>query len=117
MKVGGLAISIVILGMCMSCATMWSPRYVDLPVHSEPEGAEVVVDGKVQGVTPIVVHLPPTSDADLVIVRDPALGQQAAPISWSFEQLFWTNVALYVAAPVGWLVDAATGHLTRVDER
>jgi hypothetical protein len=49
------------------CAVLFNPNPQHVPVASDPEGAEVLVDGTLMGVTPITLELSGLKDYEVVL--------------------------------------------------
>ena len=100
---------IVSLGMS-GCATLFSGSTDTITFTSEPDGAEVVVDGLSRGRTPVTIP-----------VERPGFGDQMVtlrlegydPVTFQLADGFNTVSLLNIFVPIGFIVDAATGSITK----
>ncbi|NNF58730.1 MAG: PEGA domain-containing protein [Rhodothermaceae bacterium] len=108
--------SIVLLGLLVSlsaCATIFTGTHDDVTFHSEPEGAEVFIEGVYAGTTPLTVPVHRTLHETEVTVRM----EGYEPIAFLLKQEFNTVAVLNLADVLGWGIDVATGAVSRYDKR
>lgn len=96
------------------CATFRSPDQV-ISVNSSPPGADIFVNGKKVGTTPDLVKIDRKFHQKLE-VRDGARSKNISMYGgYRFKGSFWPNLAFLTLAPVGWVVDIATGSAWEFD--
>lgn len=101
------------LAALAGCATALNPGPDLVPISTRPNGAEVFLDGRHVGRTPLVLPLPRDSRGELRFERR---GYAVAHVDLdkvlngaTFMNLAW--VFVWPAVPLGFLIDAATGHI------
>jgi hypothetical protein len=61
-------LSVALLSLALTgCAVLFNPSQQQVPVASDPQGAEVLVDGTLMGVTPITLELSGLKDYEVVL--------------------------------------------------
>jgi hypothetical protein len=78
-------------------------------VQSDPPGAEITLDGKVVGSTPMYVLVPREKNPKLTLSRDGIEKRADLKPKYRWGASFFSNLVFYVAAPVGWVVDMVSG--------
>lgn len=111
-------VSLVILAafilMLSNCATIFKGEYRDVRLHSEPEGAQVYVNGVFQGRTPVKLDLRPDQSYTIEFRRD-GFKTEVRHIK---NQIGWGWVVLdVICGVVPVLVDALTGAWYDLDQR
>lgn len=96
-----------------ACATVAHGKYQEVPVLSQPTGAEVITDcGKgpePKGPTPVVVKLDRKADRCVITLKKDGYDDSSAIVKRHLSGWFWCNVFLpYVTVP-GALVDLYDG--------
>lgn len=92
------------------CATLFSGSTDTITFTSDPEGAEVVIGGIVQGRTPLTIP-----------VKRPGLNDQIVtlrldgydPVTFQLQDDINAVTLLNLFVPVGFVVDAVTGSITK----
>lgn len=92
------------------CATLFSGSSDTISFTSDPSGAEVVMGGIVQGRTPLTIP-----------VKRAGFGNQTVtlrmdgydPVTFQLQDGFNTITLLNVFVPIGFVVDAVTGSITK----
>ncbi|UCC73941.1 MAG: PEGA domain-containing protein [Gemmatimonadota bacterium] len=107
----GLALAAVVL---MGCATIFGPGPDDVGFGSEPEGAEVIVNGELMGHTPVTLKLRPEKTYVVTFRRD---GYEPATVMLTTHvQPGWVVLDIF-AGVVGVAIDSATGKWKTFDDR
>ena len=106
---------LLLLGIALltlqSCATILAPRSnVDLPFDANIEGVEVYVNGAFIGEDPSTVNV---SSKDVITFKKDGFKQQSIIIKGKFNAVSLVNL-LDPTIIIGWIVDAATGNITKV---
>jgi hypothetical protein len=106
-----LIASIAVFALLSSgCATIGRDgRNQAVLIQSEPPGAEIVLDGKSVGQTPKYVFVPREKHPQLTLRRDGVSKNVEMETKYRWGASFFSNFTFYVAAPVGWLIDFASG--------
>ena len=94
------------------CATLFSGTSDQVTINSEPEGAQILIDGIDRGTTPatISVKRPGFDDTQVTLSLD---GYRDRVFSLQTE--FNTVGILNIFAPIGFVVDFLTGAITKID--
>ena len=92
------------------CASLFSGSTDTISFTSDPSGAEVLMDGIVQGRTPLTIPVKRAGfgDQNVTLRMD---GQN--PVTFKLQDGFNTVSLLNVFVPVGFIVDAVTGSITK----
>jgi hypothetical protein len=97
----------------LGCATIFSPGPDPVDFGSEPQGAEVIVNGKNMGMTPVTLQLRPEKSYMITFRKD---GYEDATITLATHvQAGWVVLDVLVGV-LGVAVDAATGKWQTFDE-
>lgn len=97
-----------LLALFCSCATVFSPSHDTLTFTSEPEGAEVFIDGKRAGATPLTLRMGrQTFHTSRITVRADGYEAQTFPLSKSFNKVAIFNLTLWPS----WITDALSGSM------
>lgn len=92
------------------CATIGRDgRNQAVLIRSDPPGAEIVLDGKSVGQTPMYVFVPREKSPRLTLRRDGVSRDVGVETRYRWGASFFSNFVFYIGAPVGWLLDYATG--------
>jgi hypothetical protein len=95
-----------LLALFCSCATVFSPSHDTLTFTSEPEGADVYIDGKRAGATPLTLQMGrQTFHTSRITVRADGYEAKTFPLSKSFNKVAILNLTLWPS----WLTDALSG--------
>ena len=108
-KLGILVISLAALG---GCATAFKAKTTPINVTSNTPGAEVRVDGKQAGVTPLTVDV--SNAADAVITVQSSGHEDTCKMS-SSASVGWIAADVLLTGGIGVLVDWATHGWNNVD--
>ncbi len=104
-------LAVLALGLTTSgCATLFSGQSDTISFTSDPSGAEVLMGGIVQGRTPLTIPVKRAgfSDQTVTLRMD---GYD--PVTFQLQDGFNTVTLLNVFVPVGFLIDAVTGSITK----
>jgi len=96
-----------------ACATVAHGKYQEVPVLSNPVGAEVLTDcgkgAESKGLTPVVVKLDRKADRCVITLKKDGYDDSSAIVKRHLSGWFWCNIFLpYVTVP-GALVDLYDG--------
>lgn len=92
------------------CATIGhDARNQAVLIQSSPPGADITLDGKAVGQTPMYVFVPREKHPQLTLSRDGVSKTVEIKTKYRWGASFFSNLVFYVGAPIGWLVDYATG--------
>ncbi|NBC15849.1 MAG: PEGA domain-containing protein [Bacteroidetes bacterium] len=96
------------------CATLFSGTEDDITFDSEPQGAQVLIDGIVVGTTPttVVVDRPGLEETDVTVQLD---GYD--PLRFELDTEFNNTAILNVFFWPGFVVDVLTGALFKYDKK
>ena len=109
-----LALTILLsLFLLNACASIAHGKYQEVPVISQPAGADVVADcgkgAKSAGQTPVVVKLDRKADRCVITMKKDGYEESTTIVKRRLSGWFWCNVFLpYVTVP-GALVDLYDG--------
>lgn len=106
----GLALAVSAL---TGCATIFSPGPDEVDLRSEPQGAEVIINGASFGYTPVKLHLRPEKDYVITFRKD---GYEDATVTLtSHVQAGWVVLDIF-AGVIGVAIDSATGKWRAFDD-
>ena len=88
------------------CATVIKGTTQTMPINSDPDGADVVVNNLVVGITPTEVELQRKRDHQITI-RKEGYAPATVPVLKSVGGAVWGNIL--AGGIIGWGVDAASG--------
>ena len=91
MKKVRVVLTILMVAMLASCATILSGSQDAVSFDSEPRGAQIIVDGTVLGVTPLTVNLK-RNKYKQVEVRLDGYKVQTRPLSTSYDPVALINI-------------------------
>jgi|GEM_PF-2894238 len=92
------------------CATIGhDARNQAVLIQSSPPGADIALNGKVVGQTPMYVLIPRAKHPKLTLSRDGVSKDLPVKTKYRWGASFFSNFVFYIGAPIGWLVDYATG--------
>lgn len=103
-----LTVSIIFSG----CATIFSGSYDEVDLQSEPTGAEVLVNGKAEGTTPMSLRLKKSKEYTLEFVKE---GYKTKTLRMTYGLGAGWLILDILAGLVGIIVDAATGNWNSFD--
>jgi hypothetical protein len=111
MKFNGTA-SRVLAAMCAlvlssSCATIVNGTHQPVAFSSNPEGAEVFVNGTARGVTPTTVELPRSSSDSNVVFKKVGYQDTTENLHSSISGYYFLNILL--GGVIGLVLDAVDG--------
>jgi hypothetical protein len=96
------------------CATIFSPGPDPVAFGSDPQGAEVIVNGQSMGHTPVTLELRPEKTYTVTFRKD---GYEPASVTLTTHvQAGWVVLDIF-AGVVGVAIDAATGKWKAFDSR
>lgn len=96
------------------CASIAGDNTRAVRVTSQPAGAHIYVDNQHYGTTPAVVNLPNyIYGGKGITVRKPGYQEQTAMVNTKFQPVALFNVLFWP----GFIVDAATGNLIKIDPK
>ena len=96
------------------CATIFSPGPDPVKFGSDPQGAEVIVNGQSMGYTPVELELRPEKTYTVTFRKQ---GYESATVTLTTHvQAGWVVLDIF-AGVVGVAVDAATGKWKAFDSR
>ena len=99
-------LALITLTIVSGCATVVKGTTQNIPVNSDPTGAEVVVNNNVLGTTPTEIKLKRKRDHQ-VVIRKEGYTSVTMPILKSVGGAVWGNVL--AGGLIGWGVDATSG--------
>lgn len=99
-------ISLISLGCLSGCATIVKGTTQEVPVASDPPGADVTVDGQLYGQTPIDISMKRKRD-HLVTISIDGHEPKSIPVVKSVGGAVWGNIL--AGGLIGWGVDATSG--------
>lgn len=102
---------LIAMGLFVSgCATIGRDgRNQAVLIQSDPPGAEIILDGKSVGQTPKYIFVPREKSPQLTLRRDGLSKDVELKTKYRWGASFFSNLVFYIGAPVGWLVDFASG--------
>ncbi|UCC82233.1 MAG: PEGA domain-containing protein [Gemmatimonadota bacterium] len=111
-------VGIVVLGLAAAaltgCATIFSPGPDPVEFGSDPEGAEVIVNGQSMGYTPVTLQLRPEKTYTVTFRKN---GYEPSTVTLTTHvQAGWVVLDIF-AGVVGVAIDAATGKWQAFDSR
>jgi len=113
-----MKVLIVLAAVCSllflnACATVAHGKYQQVPVVSNPAGAEVFTDcgngAESKGVTPVVVKLDRKADRCVITLKKEGYDDTTAIMKRHLSGWFWCNIFLPYATVPGALVDLYDG--------
>jgi hypothetical protein len=111
-------VSIVVLGLAAAaltgCATIFSPGPDPVEFGSDPQGAEIIVNGQRMGYTPVTLQLRPEKTYMVTFRKD---GYEPTTVTLTTHvQAGWVVLDIF-AGVLGVAIDAATGKWKAFDSR
>ncbi len=98
----------------LGCATICSPGPDPVDFGSKPQGAELIVNGRSMGYTPVMLELRPEKTYSVTFRKD---GYEPVTVTLtSHVQAGWVVLDIF-AGVVGVAIDAATGKWKAFDDR
>ncbi len=91
MKTVRIVLTILMVALLASCATILSGSKDDVTFDSEPRGAQIIVDGNVMGVTPLTVSLKRNKYKQVEVHLD-GYRVQTRPLSTSYDPVALINI-------------------------
>lgn len=118
-RIGILGLSLVALGTAMAslsgCATMFGESSDEVRFDSEPQGADLYIDGKLVGKTPITVTLPRRTETTTARATKAGYGSKSMNLAKSLTPASFLNI-FFITTTFGatsWGIDAASGKLLK----
>lgn len=106
-----LLASICVVLLAAGCATIMHGTSQEISISSVPSGAEVIVDGKTQGLTPVVADLK-RKDKHLIQIK--LEGYQAYELHLVRKTSGWVWGNIVFGGLIGLAVDAISGGLYKI---
>jgi len=106
-----LLLSVITLIFLSGCGTIVSGKYQEIKVNSEPQRAEVLLDGKYQCLTPCTLTLERKEEYMIKVYKE---GYREHNIKINQDANFWVFGNLVfglIGAPIGAFVDYTTGSI------
>ncbi len=88
------------------CATVLKGTTQEIPISSEPPGADIIVDGTFVGTTPADVELKRKRD-HLVVIEKKGHSSKSVAVVKNVGGAVWGNII--AGGLIGWGIDAASG--------
>ena len=101
-----LLTTITALLLLSGCATVIKGTTQTMPINSDPDGADVVVNNLVVGITPTEIELQRKRDHQITL-RKEGYAPATVPVLKSVGGAVWGNIL--AGGIIGWGVDAASG--------
>ncbi len=112
LKNSKFALYLLIFGVT-GCASMYGDNTRQVSVNSEPEGANVYINGKNYGTTPTTVTLPTYVYGGMPItVKKDGYVDQDVQINAQFQTVGLWNILNF---PIGFIIDSADGDAIKLD--
>lgn len=116
MKYLQLSAILVVAAFMSSCATILTGTTQRVTIDSTPQGADIIVDGRMMGTTPAKVRLDRDLNAFIDDAKDIRLELDGFyPDGYYLGTDIEPVVILNVFCPVGFALDAVTGAIMRYD--
>jgi hypothetical protein len=96
------------------CATIVHGTTQPIPFSSNPEGAEVFVNGSARGITPTTVELPRSSSSCNVVYKKAGYEDKSENLHSSISGYYFLNIIL--GGVVGLVLDAVDGAWFEYDD-
>lgn len=109
----GLALA-SLLFTSFGCATLFSGSTDMVTFTSDPAGAEVLIGGLSRGTTPVTI---PVKRAGFGSRNVTMRMEGMNPVTFEMSSSFNTVSLLNILVPVGFIVDAATGSITKYSQQ
>lgn len=97
---------VAMMTLSTGCASVVKGTTQDVPISSEPSGADVLLDGNFVGTTPTSVKMRRKTD-HLVTIQKDGYEARAVPVVKNVGGAVWGNII--AGGLVGWGVDAVSG--------
>src|SRR3990167_7077841 len=115
MKMTKMISSIVLGGLLIGltgCASIAGDNTRQVRVTSNKPGAKIYVDNQQYGTTPATITLPNyIYGGKAVTVKKAGFGEQTKVVNTAFQPVSILNVFFWP----GWIIDAGTGNLVKID--
>jgi hypothetical protein len=116
-RMGNRIITVILLASILlitGCATLFTGTSDDIYINSNPQGAEIFIDGLKVGKTPatVTVKRPGFSDKEVVLKLD-GYERRIFILKKSFNAVAILNLG----SLVGWIIDFATGSIFKYDPK
>lgn len=102
----GIMVFILGCGSLTGCATIVKGTTQNIPISTDPPGAEVTADGQLMGQSPIDITLARKRD-HLVTISKEGYTQKSIAITKSTGGAVWGNIL--AGGLIGWGIDATSG--------
>jgi hypothetical protein len=111
-KVVSLALSCTLFLLLTGCASIAGNNTRSIQVVSHPAGAAIFVDNQRYGTTPAMITLPSyIYGGKTITLKKPGFQEQSLQVNTQFQPISLVNLLFWP----GFLVDAATGDLVKID--
>ena len=110
----GVGAFLIVLGLTVSCATLFKSKKTSISLSSTPSGAEVYVDGSRVGQTPVILELANKKE-HIVVFRKEGFAETTCRIDNSVGGGWVVLDVLGGLIPV--IIDAATGAWYNLDPK
>ncbi len=97
---------VFIFFLTTGCATIIKGTNQEIPISSDPSGADILVDGQLVGTTPADVEIKRKRD-HLVEIKKTGYQPKSVPVVKNVGGAVWGNII--AGGLIGWGVDAASG--------
>jgi len=101
-----LVLVAALLGLAGGCASIVKGTTQTVPIASNPEGADILVDGQLVGQTPASVEIKRKRD-HIVTLRKTDYRTVSIPVVKKIGGAVWGNIL--AGGLIGWGIDASTG--------
>jgi hypothetical protein len=114
------ALTISILGllvMSTSCATLFTGTKQKVAIDSNPQGAEIIINGQQMGVTPATIKVDRELDALLYGGKEIQFNLEGYKnLGYELDARLNTVSIINFFNPIFWGIDIATGAVTKYDD-
>jgi len=93
------------------CATITTSRFQNVPVNSDPQGADVVISSGSKGVTPCTFNLQRNKEHIVTISKN---GYKTAELRMEKSICWSTAWNILMSGPIGLGVDTLTGAVCKI---
>src|SRR5690348_6699918 len=94
------------------CSTIFGDNSRTVQVGSDPQGAQVYVNGMMVGSTPTTVAINSTFSPPLIMVKKRGYQDQMAHINTSFQSVGLLNIFIFIWP--GFVIDAVSGNTMKI---
>jgi hypothetical protein len=101
-----LLLIFTLISITSGCASVVKGRHQDVPVSSDPSGADIILNNVIVGTTPADVRMERKRD-HLLTIEKKGYAPSSIPVLRSVGGAVWGNII--AGGLIGWGVDAMTG--------